>query len=201
MWATVLVGIVVALSTLAATSITLYAQARRENTAYERSQRDAKSERVRSAYRLALKGADIIAGAAWEDGGPLLEETLDERVGRLHRDFLAGAGMLSQAMIDLILENVSNNVPALAADIARGYSILRSKIHAAHPAGSPVPSEELHQFAAPLEQSIHRLQEAIRAHMAELESPPKPRGPSWPSLRRPRADAPHQDPVPGGGGG
>ncbi len=102
--------------------------------------------------------------------------------------------MLSQAMIDLILENVSNNIPALAADIGFGYAELLSKFREARPDGSPVPLEEAQQLAAPLRQSTQRLQEAIRAHMAELEQPPKPRGLRWPILRRPRADTPRRDP-------
>jgi hypothetical protein len=191
MWVTVLVAIVVALSGWATTGVALYAQARRDDTAYERSQREAKIQRVRSAYRLALKGADILARSAWEAASPLAPgETLDKRAGRLDRDYNAGADMLGQALIDLILEDVSNNIGELTGDITHGHGVLRLKIAEARPDGSPVLFEELHLLAAPLVQSTQQLRQAIRAHMAELEQPPKRHGLSWPSLRRPRADAP-----------
>src|SRR5258707_13197881 len=104
---TVSVAIVVGISTLAATGITQYFQGRRE----KRSQRDAKSERVRGAYRVAMKGADTIMMAAWEAGNALFPgETMDEREVRLYRDFRTGADMLNQAGTELILENVSSNL-------------------------------------------------------------------------------------------
>src|SRR5258708_18498831 len=102
---TVLVAIVVGVFSLAASlpaaSIAFYAQARRENTKYERSQQEAKIQRVRSAYRLALQGADTILRAAVEGGYPLPpEETLYTREERLNRNSRTGADMLNEALIE-----------------------------------------------------------------------------------------------------
>src|SRR5260370_39034582 len=103
--ATVLVAIVVALSGWVTTGIALYAQARRDNTTYERSQREAKSQRVRSAYRLALHGVNIILVAAVAASNPLATgPTLDERALQREREYDNVAEMATHARADLRLQ-------------------------------------------------------------------------------------------------
>jgi hypothetical protein len=153
-------------------SVTLYAQARRERTQFERAQRIARLERVRAAYHLALEGdlalLKIVSVASWSLGpfeNALVRAEQQVEEGERAHD------MLNRAWIELTLENVNLDAINLNVDILAGYYAFRAMVKERYPdASNPVPFEELKAMTGGLRASTDRRKEAIQAHLGELEA-------------------------------
>ena len=154
--------------------VTLYFQARRERTQFERSQRIERLERVRTAYRLVLQGDQTlldaaIAASALPNSDGLDDEDLYPEIPTASSREISE--MYNRARTELTLENANLDAFDLTLEIFIEYARVRHHLTEPPSEESAASSQKWYDPTKKLRAAIRKRREVIQAHLAELEPP------------------------------
>jgi hypothetical protein len=155
-------------------AVTLYFQARREHTQFDRAQRVARLERVRTAYRLVLQGDQLlldaaIAASALPNSDGLDDEDLYPEVPTASSREISE--MYNRARTELTLENANLDAFDLTLEIFIEYARIRHHLTESPSEESAASPREWYERTNKLRAAIRKRREVIQAHLAELETP------------------------------
>ena len=148
-------------------------QMERERIAYERSLKDAQRERLRSAYKVILNATEeyeaVIHQLLYVTEGET-EQTRNQRLNAsLHR---ALSGM-NEAMIEVTLEDVGDDVKTIFSDLRRAFHSYTYALDANANSPYPVKAFTHEEIARDKEKVIQKSKELtafMQKHLKGLES-------------------------------
>jgi hypothetical protein len=97
-------------------------QQEREQAGYERSLKDAKRERLRSAYKVILNAAQEYEAAIHQFSYVAQGETIETRNERLNASLKKELAGVNQAMIEITLEDIGTDVRTIFAELQRAFN-------------------------------------------------------------------------------
>jgi mannitol-specific phosphotransferase system IIBC component len=144
-------------------------QIEREQASYARTLNDKKRERLRSAYKVILNAAEEYQAAIQQLNFVIEGETEETRNKRLNTSLHKALEGMNEAMIEITLEGVGEEVKTIFRDMRLEFDNFTSKLSYNGQCHGAFSWEEIKKHQAAVPEKVQELTTNMRKYLKELE--------------------------------